>query len=127
MLGDGINHTFSFILNVGLDIGVTFLDIEGDIKSVAWGLGNGDAVVERKAGRDGPKGDDDAPRAVTSNLAGVGAVEELGGMNEGVTEADGDDEGDESSRKLTSALHGEHGCHHGTPPACGSKLGRDHS
>lgn len=89
----------------------------GDIKSVARGFGNGDAVVQRKTGRQRTKTHDDPPGAVAGYLTGLVAAGPVGsGVDEGALEGVGDNQGHEGACELASALHGKDSRHHGTTP-----------
>lgn len=125
LLQDGIDHALCLVLHIRLDIGIGLLDIKRHVEGVARRLRDGDAVVQGKTGGDRPEGHDDAPRAVASDLAGLGAFGEVGSVDELVPEADSDNKGDKSRRELARALHGEDGSHHGAPPSRGCELRGD--
>ncbi len=111
--------------HVGLDVLVGLLDVTGDVEGVAGRLGDGQTVVEGDDTGDGTETDEGSPHLVNSESADASAVGLLGGGEERLLEAEGDEEHDESGGELTKTLHGEDSAHHGTTPLGGSELGGD--
>jgi hypothetical protein len=125
-LGDLIGIALTVLArDVLLSIDGGLLDVAGNIEGVAGSLGNGEAVVEGKAGRDDTDTDESAPHLVDSNRAVASAgVVTTGGLERALKTGD-EAQHDEGTTKLTETLHGEDSTHHGTAPLGGSELGGD--
>jgi len=108
-------------LHVGSDVGIGLFDVVLDVKGVSWRLGNGDAVVQREAGRDGAHTDDNAPGPVGSYSAGCVALRLVLDVDVRVLEGDGGNEGNHGRHEQAKALHGEDGSDHGATPASRGK------
>ena len=120
--GDLIGLAVRLAVEVSLGVGVGLDDIAGDIEGVTRSLGDGKAVVEGNASGDGTETNDDTPHLVNGKLADTVTSGGVLAAEEGLLEADGDDESDDTSSELTNTLHGEDGTHHGTAPLGGSEL-----
>ena len=88
---DEIDVSFGAAGHVGFDICVGLFNVLGYVEGVAWGFGDGDAVIEGKTSRQGSESDDDAPGSVRGDLAGVVAGAYAFCGDEGVFEGGGDD------------------------------------
>lgn len=105
-----------FACKVGSYVCVTSLYITCNIKCVSRGFGNGKAVVESNASRDGAEADHDTPHSVNGGLtANIACIEAVCGDCLGL-ESDCDDESQKSSSKLANSLHRKHSSHHCTAP-----------
>lgn len=71
---DLVRVTLGLALNVGADVLISLDDIANHIKSVTRSLGDGKAVVQSKASRDGAEADDNAPHLIDRQLADSSAV-----------------------------------------------------
>jgi hypothetical protein len=107
---------------ISLDIGSSLDNVAGDVKGVTGSLRNGQAVVESNATGNGTEADDHTPHLVNSDATDAAASADLGGSEERLLEADGDDERHDTSGELANTLHSEDRAHHSSTPLGGRKL-----
>ncbi len=66
-LSDRIYLTFFLVAHVGFNIGLGFFEVMSNIECVTGGFRDSDSIVQREAGREGTKADDDTPGTVAGN------------------------------------------------------------